>query len=256
MNTNHDALREALEPFAAIDLTQSGVPANFAELVLRARIALSQPMLEVAAQGRQGGLSNAELLTHWRKKVRRPSGPTGQELSAFALGVEVGVSLSAPPAAPEGAKPLPTMVDKKSTNPQPQAQGKPEVVAWSYNQDPWGANTVDVVFADPNDNRYTPLITLQSHREAIIELHTEIGNQARKCSEYREALAKHRAALEAERNRLDFLAQTQSYIEWNLAGDCCRVVPPNGFSHWFDTPRAAIDAAITHANQVLEGGGK
>lgn len=120
-----------------------------------------------------------------------------------------------------------------------QAQREPEVVAWMRE---WegdvsdeGAMLLTDCKEDTQDGKeWHPLITLQSHREAI---------------------AKRDAALQAERGRLDFLAQTQSHIEWSLAGDCCRVVPPNGFSHWFDTPRDAIDAAITHANQVLEGGG-
>lgn len=40
----------------------------------------------------QGGLSNDELLAAWRKKLPRIE-PVGDELNAFALGVEVGYSL-------------------------------------------------------------------------------------------------------------------------------------------------------------------
>lgn len=46
----------------------------------------------------QGGLSNAELLTAWMRKVPRVE-PSERDLSAFALGVEVGRELGLQAAA-------------------------------------------------------------------------------------------------------------------------------------------------------------
>lgn len=94
MTTNHDALREALEPFAAIDLTQSGVPANFAELVLRARIALSQPPAPEQASGertelvksfRATGLNRQEAVSVANALAATPTAEPGGEAAPMAL---------------------------------------------------------------------------------------------------------------------------------------------------------------------------
>lgn len=82
-----------------------------------------------------------------------------------------------------------------NTEQEPQAQADPEVVAWFYNQDPWGANTNDIVFEDPKDDRFTPLITLQSHREAMA--YAKEFYEKKKDLEYTEAIAKKDDALDA-----------------------------------------------------------
>jgi hypothetical protein len=40
----------------------------------------------------QGGLTNEQLLEKWKEKLPNRE-PVGEELSAFAIGIEVGISL-------------------------------------------------------------------------------------------------------------------------------------------------------------------
>ena len=49
----------------------------------------------------QGGLTNEQLLEKWKEKLPNRE-PVGDELSAFALGIEIGVSLAGGPDFEDG----------------------------------------------------------------------------------------------------------------------------------------------------------
>lgn len=266
MTTNHDALREALEPFAAIDLTQSGVPANFAELVLRARIALSQPMPEAAAQGatvadlqRQMrevaeaayktpgvAVKMPELVAVEGRKFMRGE-PSLFDQLPFGEMQSVTAMLSASPAAPEGAKPDPLDVpgervyknadelfaaldiSDQPSHPQPQAQGEPWPV-WNFGSDRENENgTVIMTVLGAHHAKTTDqFITLRSHREAIAQKDAVL-DECKKDAERYQWLASEAFVNLSEWAHTYHLAQK--------AG---------GLSFY-------VDAAITRANQVLEG---
>lgn len=130
-----------------------------------------------------------------------------------------------------------------------QAQGEPEVVAWAMPRS--DGLVLDVICPDEHEAHagdYTiPLITLQSHREAmkqLLEANASYAGRERwwndRMFELEQRLAKKDAALLA---CVEALKLAKTIIMFNQR--------PTG-----NVGAATIDAAITHANQVLEGGGK
>lgn len=152
-------------------------------------------------------------------------------------------------------------------HPQPQAHGGPEVVAWAMPRK--DGLVLDVICPDEHEAHegdYTiPLITLQSHREAVSKLQNDllgwkvsyerVSEAAQDLSndvkELREALAQHRAALE------ECVGALKLAMHW--AGPAMeRDMRSPSNSQWMvektQAQEDSIYAAITHANQVLEGG--
>lgn len=78
---------------------------------------------------------------------------------------------------------------------EPQAQAEPEVVAWIDNQGFPHHKSHFQPLADMRNGKWKPLITLQSHREAIAAYQTKYELTAELLHEKREAIAKKDAAL-------------------------------------------------------------
>lgn len=147
--------------------------------------------------------------------------------------------------------------------PETAAQGEPEVIGYAArNKTYHGWETIafqeSTVLKYSKDVYPVPLITLQSHREALAKLeHGPLGKKfyeelsyslqserddaINKADALSEALAQHRAALEECVGMLHWIDQNIDLSKYASS-------PPN------NTLLDDTKAAITHANQVLEGG--
>lgn len=209
MNTNHDALREALARTTRLLKDGDTLGASLAlSEVEKLFDALSQPMPEASAQ--KWNRAQELLGKYWDLAYRE--GRDGINLADEANAVLSAFRdlFSASPAAPEGAKPGDRVATAEELvsqeihawrnvaqppHPQPQAQNTPspddihscgefcdlpECVAAREAQAQGETEEPEIVRCNPADYcacQHSQLITLQSHREAMAKLRKELANE-------------------------------------------------------------------------------